>query len=175
MPATALRILGLDGDADWPAIRSAYRAMARRFHPDGSAPDPVRMAEINRAYEVLERRHASDGASPRVPVGPGRVRPPAGSLLERIQAKEGRSVMADGPARPRAGSLLQRVEAATSAGSPVIDFGEYAGWRIADVARIDRRYLHWLSRHSSGIRFRAAIAEVLGDDPELGRRAALVR
>lgn len=59
--------------------------------------------------------------------------------------------------------------------TPVIDFGEYAGWQIADVARVDPRYLHWLSRHSSGIRYRAAIADVLGSDKDIGRRAALVR
>jgi len=73
------------------------------------------------------------------------------------------------------GSLLDRVERARYGATPIIDFGEYAGWRIADVARIDPQYLRWLSRHSAGVRYRSAIAEVLGDDAAVGRRGTIVR
>ena len=45
--------------------------------------------------------------------------------------------------------------------SPVVDFGRYAGWRLADLARSDPDYLRWLSRHSSGIRYRRQISELL--------------
>ena len=45
--------------------------------------------------------------------------------------------------------------------SAVIDFGRYAGWRLADLARTDPDYLRWLSRHSSGIRYRRQIADLL--------------
>lgn len=145
-------VLGVPAHADWATVKAAYRALARRFHPDGVAPDPVRMAAINRAFDTLERarRQAAD-PRPKVPVGPG-------------------------PAvrRGAPGSLLRRMEDARFGDSPVIDFGEYAGWRVADVARVNPTYLRWLSRHSSGARYRAAIAEALGD-PDLGRRAAFVR
>ena len=77
-------------------------------------------------------------------------------------------------------TLVQREAAAMRAAarngeSPVLDFGQYAGWRIADVAGHDPRYLRWLSRHSSGIRFRRAIELVLGPEADLGRRAAVIR
>ena len=146
-------VLGVPAHADWATVKAAYRALARRFHPDGLAPDAGRMAAINRAFDTLERvrRQPADPRPARVPVGPG----PA-------------------PRRGAPGSLLRRMEDARFGDSPVIDFGEYAGWRVADVARVNPTYLRWLSRHSSGARYGAAIAEVLGD-PEVGRRAAFVR
>ena len=150
MDASPFEILGVARTADWSTIRAAYRALARRYHPDGSAPDSVRMAAINRAYECLEREaRTPDVRLASIPVGPVPAPVMRGGLLERIRAN----------AQP----------------TPIIDFGEYAGWRIGDVARVNPHYLRWLSRHSSGIRYRAAIADVLGGAPEIGRRAALVR
>jgi len=164
----ALRILGVDEGADWLTIRAAYRDLARRFQPDGTAPDPARMAEINRAYEALEheQRRTSDGVRPLVGVGPGWPSP---------EASGGHRTHPAATARPEAGSLLERVERARYGETPRIDFGEYAGWRIADVARIDPQYLRWLSRHSAGVRYRAAIAEVLGEEAAVGRRVTIVR
>jgi hypothetical protein len=48
------------------------------------------------------------------------------------------------------------------ADSPVLDFGPYAGQRIAEIARHDPRYLRGLSRQASGTRYRRAIEAVLG-------------
>ena len=45
--------------------------------------------------------------------------------------------------------------------SGVLDFGRYSGWSVADIARQDPDYLRWLARHSSGIRYRRKIAELL--------------
>jgi hypothetical protein len=47
-----------------------------------------------------------------------------------------------------------------SAGS-VLAFGRYAGWSLPDLARRDPDYLLWLSRHSSGIRYRTEIYGIL--------------
>ena len=47
----------------------------------------------------------------------------------------------------------------------VLDFGRYVGWSVADLAREDPDYLRWLSRHSSGIRYRREIAELLDVPP----------
>ena len=154
----AHEVLGVSRDADWPAVRSAFRSLARRFHPDGAAPDCGRMAEINEAYEHLERQRKAElhPQAHRVPVGPGA----SGSWAATTSAS------------PAEGGLLRRMAAARDVESPVIDFGQYAGWRIIDVAECDPRYLHWLSRHSSGVRYRAAIGRVLGN-LEVGRRAAL--
>jgi hypothetical protein len=74
----------------------------------------------------------------------------------------------------RAGPLMRRIRANRRHETPVLDFGRYAGWRIAEVATHDPTYLRWLSRHSSGIRFRSVIEQVLGDESEIGRRAAIL-
>src|SRR5512136_1349582 len=48
-------VLGIGRDADETAIKSAYRKLARQYHPDvNKAPDAEeRFKEINEAYEVL--------------------------------------------------------------------------------------------------------------------------
>ena len=51
---------------------------------------------------------------------------------------------------------------ADAADSLRLDFGHYAGVTIAELARSDPDYLHWLARHPSGARFRAEIGRVLG-------------
>ena len=56
----------------------------------------------------------------------------------------------------------------------VIDFGRYSGWRIADLAGHDPDYLRWLSRHSTGVRFRHAIARSLPGDLQVGRRGSVI-
>ena len=48
-----------------------------------------------------------------------------------------------------------------SAGS-VLTFGRYTGWSLRDLARHDPDYILWLSRHSSGIRYRTEIYGILG-------------
>ena len=48
-----------------------------------------------------------------------------------------------------------------SGGKGMLDFGRYVGWSVADLAGHDPDYLRWLSRHSSGIRHRHEIAELL--------------
>ena len=142
-------ILGIQRSDEWSTVRSAYLTLARRYHPDGAAPDGPRMAEINAAYEALERRRQMLGSAepPLAPVGPGR---PEAKDATREQ---------DGP---KPGSLLWRMRANEQSDSPILDVGPYAGQRIADVARHDPRYLRGLSRQSNGLRFRRAIEEVLG-------------
>lgn len=48
-------ILGVSKDADTEAIKAAYRALARKLHPDvNKAPDAAaRFAEVQEAYDVL--------------------------------------------------------------------------------------------------------------------------
>src|SRR5438874_2455255 len=76
------RILGVDRGADDKTIKSAYRKLARKYHPDVNKGQDARFKEINEAYEVLSdpekrrrydtlgpdwQRHAQQGA----PTGPG--------------------------------------------------------------------------------------------------------
>lgn len=59
----ALRKLGLTADSTWDEVRSEYRSLVKKYHPDkhanGTAAEKKRaaakMVEINDAYAVLER------------------------------------------------------------------------------------------------------------------------
>ena len=136
-------VLGVDLGADWKTIRTAYLALARRYHPDGASPDGRRMTEINAAYEALERAHEAAVA---------------GRTLPHV----GRTAPHGAKAGPERGSLLWRMQAGGGDDSPVLEFGPYAGKHIAEIAHQDPRYLRWLSRQSSGIPYRRAIEAVLG-------------
>jgi hypothetical protein len=47
------KILQVDPDAELDVIKAAYRALSRKYHPDGHAPDEERMRRLNEAYGVL--------------------------------------------------------------------------------------------------------------------------
>lgn len=152
-------VLCVDRGANEESIRAAYRVLARRYHPDGAEPDLRRMTEINIAYDKLktsERRARYEARHLLVAVGPGvpNTRPSSA---------------------PYAGPLARRRAANLQDDGVVVDFGRYAGWRIADLASHDPDYLRWLSRHSTGIRYRAAIERCLPGEADLGRRSAWVR
>ncbi|HEX6128122.1 MAG TPA: DnaJ domain-containing protein [Candidatus Limnocylindria bacterium] len=149
----AYLILQIHPDAEPSVLGAAFRALARQYHPDGSSPDAVRMAAINRAYALVrtpqlraayDRRCAQEVLKP---MGPGRPMPAVRSVVPPPPASM---------ARP-SGSVL--------------DFGRYAGWSIGQLARHDPDYLRWLCRHSSGLRFRAEIEARLGREPDMQRRA----
>ena len=59
-------VLGVKKTADAAAIKSAYRKLAKKLHPDANKNDPKaaqRFAEINSAYEILgedDKRKAFD-------------------------------------------------------------------------------------------------------------------
>lgn len=47
-------ILGVDQGADIVVIKAAYRALAKKYHPDsGTTPDGKMMKRINLAYEAI--------------------------------------------------------------------------------------------------------------------------
>jgi hypothetical protein len=60
------RVLGVKHDASEAEIRRAYRALAKRHHPDGGQGSVARFLEIQAAYETL----VGDGR-PGAPDGPG--------------------------------------------------------------------------------------------------------
>lgn len=140
-------VLQVDPAAEPIVFEAAFRALARRFHPDGNAPDAERMAELNQAIAVIRdplRRAEYD--------------------RQRVMARTTAVPIAAPKAAP--GSAWQP---AAATASTVLDFGRYQGWSIADLARQDPDYLRWLARHSSGIRYRAAIAAALPKDSDLHR------
>jgi curved DNA-binding protein CbpA len=160
----AYRILQVDPRAEDFILEAAFRAMARRFHPDGETPDAVRMAEINRAYELVrtsERRKRYDRLHHRRPVGPGEA---GESPSLAAQALAGRVPPINDPDGP------------TAADNPMymtVDFGRYQGWTLKDLLRYDPDYLRWLYRHSSGVRYRYQIARMLPD--VLGEEALVAK
>ena len=168
------RVLEVHPSADASAIRSAYRRLARRFHPDvatSAQPDDARrMSEINRAWEILrdpERRAAYDRR---------RSAPASGYVAPRPAARpkggDGRPQGDDGGgtssvpgrgngARPGAGD-------AGSAGRPpgrpsgtVLTFGRYAGWSLGEISLRDPDFLEWLERTPSGRPYRDEIDALL--------------
>lgn len=140
-------VLQVTSGAEPEVIRAAYRALAQKYHPDRSrsAQAAQKMAELNRAWAVL-----SD--------------PVARRAYDRSQ----RPVVA-GVAVPTV--MTQRVPAPDrrSDGSSHLTFGRYTGWSLRDLARRDPDYLIWLSRHSSGLRYRTEIYQILG---AMGKPAA---
>jgi curved DNA-binding protein CbpA len=125
--------LGIDPAAPSGAIKSAYRMLAHRLHPDRNASPTAHraMAQLNEAYATLrdpDRRQAYD----RQRSGP--VVPPA----------------------PRPSQY-------DAAGRMVLDFGRFQGWALTEVARREPEYLEWLRRHSSGVRYRREIDRVLSE------------
>jgi curved DNA-binding protein CbpA len=151
------KVLQVDPEADLEVIAAAYRALAGKLHPetDLTGVHQVRMAELDRAFAMLSnpghrQQYDDERQSRLVAVGPGR----------------GDSGSDDVP-RLGLGALTERVQAGldgAKVASMTLDFGRYAGWTLGEIARQDPDYLRWLSRHSSGIRYRSAILRLLGED-----------
>src|SRR2546425_13072644 len=59
-------VLGVSKTANAADIKSAFRKLAKKLHPDANKPDPraaARFAELNAAYEILgeaDKRKAFD-------------------------------------------------------------------------------------------------------------------
>jgi curved DNA-binding protein CbpA len=149
------KVLNVDPGADAEVIRAAYRALARRDHPDVSA-DPAassKMAQLNAAFGVLgdaERRTVYDQSrralAATTDTRPGRATPRA--------------------AGPAAGPTINRQPlgaraAAQDQSGTVLEFGRYAGWSLAELARYDPNYLEWLARTMIGRAYQEEIDKLL--------------
>lgn len=141
----AYRVLQVDPDAHEVVVKAAYRALAALYHPDRdpSALATHRMAELNDAYAKLRTRDRREGYD--------RLRTMRHGHASQSVVVAGTSAQA---ASPNGGPGAKR-------GADTLDFGRYAGWSIQQLATQDPDYLVWLSRHSSGIRYRRTIEEVL--------------
>ena len=150
------KVLHVDPEADPDVIEAAFGVLSGKLNPrtDLTGVHEVRLAELNRAYATLRDRAArltydKQRTVDLVPMGPGENDPDhqrlaSGALTERVQAgRDGEHV-----------------------GSLTIEFGRYAGWTLGAIARQDPEYLMWLSRHSSGIRYRTAILRLLREQEE---------
>ena len=144
-PFDPYAVLQVVPTAEQEVVHGAYRALAFKYHPDRDATRraAVKMAALNRAYAVLrdEQSRAAHDRGRRTTISGISVAPTA---------------------RPSSAPV------ASPSGS-VVGFGRYAGWSLPDLARQDPDYLIWLSRHSSGIRYRTEIYGILHT---MGRSAA---
>jgi len=135
----AYEVLEVHPKARQLVIQPAYRILAGEYHPDRD-PSPGanrRMVELNAAYEAVrtvDRRAVYD--------------------IQRTRAAAAVPIVM-GYAEPRPRSRESGL------GSNVVDFGRYAGWTLEELNRQDPEYLRFLSRHSSGIRYRRRIEQLM--------------
>jgi curved DNA-binding protein CbpA len=140
--------------AEPEVIQAAFRALARKYHPDfGGGPE--RMIALNEAWEIIgnkKRRAAYDllcqaaGTAP----APAVVHTPAAATYDAYASRS----------------------APTEAGS-ILDFGRYAGVSIGRLAAEDPTYLEWLARASVGRRFAREIRVALGRRAPIALKAPL--
>lgn len=154
------KVLQVDPEADHDVIAAAYKALARKLHPstDLTGVHEVRMAALDRAFAILSdhsRRREFDRQreGQLVAMGPGNGTANGNGHDEMPRLAHG--------------ALTERVQAGmngANVASMTLDFGRYAGWTLGDLARQDPDYLRWLSRHSSGLRYRSAILRLLAQE-----------
>ena len=132
-------VLQVVPSAEQEVVHAAFKALALKYHPDhdGTRRAADKMAQLNRAYALLrdERSRAAHDRTRR-------------RVISGVSVAESTA---------RASSTPPTV---SSPGS-VLNFGRYIGWSLPDLARRDPEYLLWLSRHSSGIRYRTEIYSIL--------------
>ena len=146
-------VLQVDRGAEPEVIRAAYRALARKHHPDFGG-DASRMAAINDAWGVLgdPSRRAAYDSEPQA-AGSGQVDP------SRPAAQQ---PTGDGqPAGMTGVGLAGRRPSSQQGSGTVLDFGRYAGWTVGSLASHDPGYLEWLARTPIGRRLTGEIAEAL--------------
>jgi len=183
VPFDPYAILQVSQEASQDVLQAAYRALARRFHPDHS-DDPsasARMAELNAAWETLgdpdkraaydkthlsgvildspSRTSASTRASTRAstPAAPPASAAPSATATSRAPRPAG------GGASWRRGPNGEG-GAGPPPGPPsgsVLAFGRHIGWSIGEIARVDPGYLEWLDKQPTGVAHREEIDRAL--------------
>ena len=164
------KLLQVDPEADPEVITAAYKVLLDKLHLARAARGVTefREAELKRAYAVLSdpgKRNAYDAEHAPVAFsigpadGPESAPIPVGGLSGRIAAQDGGTAAQahdDGPPAVR------------------LNFGRYAGHSLEEILHLDGEYLRWLSRHSSGLRYRNAIMKLLAQ-PEAPRTPVKVK
>jgi curved DNA-binding protein CbpA len=164
-------VLGVEPSVDDDAIQTAYRRLARRYHPDIAGETATkRMMKINAAFDRVRNpvRRAEydvelDEIDP-IRAAKARRRPQHHDPSSPTQAEAAhRTATAYQPYdRP-----VQR-DGTGGAGRPpgrpsgsVLDFGRHVGWSIGEIARVDPGYLAWLEGRPEGKPYLAEIDGLL--------------
>ena len=143
-------VLQVSPKAEQEVLHAAFRALAMKYHPDrdSSARAARRMMELNQAYAMVRE------PSLRAQVDKSRRTARTPFDAASIPPMNGRAAPPPPRATMRSGASAQNATR--------LDTGRYAGWSLMDLAKHDPDYLKWLSRHSSGLRYRKEISLILG-------------
>lgn len=138
-------VLQVHRRAEPEVIRAAYRALARKHHPDFGG-ELVQMVALNEAWRVLgdsARRAAYDAE------------------LQKSYNRRATDWPAPAPIAGFAPSVRGNGAQAVRDSGTIIDFGRYAGWSVGRLVDHDPDYLEWLARTPIGRRLSAEIETVL--------------
>ena len=145
------QVLQVSPGAEQEVLHAAFRALAMKYHPDrdASARAARRMMELNQAYAMVRE--------PALRTQYDRSRKTARARFDAASVPPMNGRMAPPPPQQRTVR-----GGAADANATRLDAGRYAGWSLKDLANHDPDYLKWLSRHSSGLRYRKEISLILG-------------
>jgi curved DNA-binding protein CbpA len=163
----AYATLGVGLDADDETIAAAYRALARRHHPDlAGEGQTARMSEINAAFERIRTEASRIAYDQELDASDRAAGRPAMRMARRRlrTASNGRATA--GTSAP-SWSGAER-DGTGGAGAPpgrpsgsVLPFGRHIGWSIGEIARVDPGYLVWLEERREGRPYLAEIDQTL--------------
>lgn len=160
-------VLQVIPDAEDEVIRAAYRALARKYHPD-TGGDQVQMAILNAAWETVgdreqRARYDLESKAAVAQATEPEAHPAYDEATPLSHATPFSHATASGPATPSSPAKpSSRRPASPGAGSgTVLDFGRYTGFSIGELAAADPDYLEWLARTTFGRRLQSEIEAVL--------------
>jgi curved DNA-binding protein CbpA len=143
-------------DADPEVVAAAYRALARKHHPDMDGGDARRMRDINEAWEILQNASLRAAYNEKHGIGQGLG---SGNGRSNGLPSAHAAPTVSTPSAGASGPLAAR--RASNSTASVIDFGRYEGWRLDELIRQDRPYVEWLARTPMGMRYRAEIYRLM--------------
>ena len=161
----AYSVLGVHQDADDADIASAYRALARVYHPDVAGDGAnARMSRINAAWDRLRTPRRRDAYDRELGIFPVRRAP-----RKTEPKRSSRTAGLDQPIEATHAAVRHRKRDGTGGAGPppgrpsgsVLQFGRHIGWSIGEVARVDPGYLEWLEAHREGASYLDEIDEAL--------------
>ena len=98
MTTDPFAVLGVSPDATLDEVRTARRKLAAEFHPDHGG-DPVRMGEINIAFDAVVAEITVGPGSPPPPASPAPAQPSEG--IDTRGSNTMRRLSLSIPCRPR--------------------------------------------------------------------------